>query len=152
MTVDLSVISVFNAKHKVYSPSLKDFFFNSEVPSAHRKDVQQVVGDLLFGHIAVHDVEQTPHPVLVVLAVDHEVSFDHHFLVQKLLLSCKRFEAFGNFVIAITDDADDKIVFAEVGLRILLKGIVVLKKPAKGILQFVLALVVHRYAHSHLGV
>ena len=54
--VDLTIVALFDAEHKVDAAALQNLILNAEVPGRGLETVQDVGGDLVFRHSWVHDL------------------------------------------------------------------------------------------------
>ena len=70
--VNLTIVTLFNAKHEVDAAALQDLILYTEVPSSSLETVQNVGWDLIFRNSWVHDLGQLFHGKLLVLVDVHE--------------------------------------------------------------------------------
>ena len=114
MRVDLTIITLLDAKHEVDAAALKGLILYAEVPSSGLETVQDIGGDLIFRHSWVHDVRQLFHGKLLVLVDVHEAFLKEHLFIEESLLSGHLLEACGDFLVAINHQDYQEIIFREV--------------------------------------
>ena len=114
MRVDLTIVTLFDAEHKVDAAALKDLILNAEVPGSGLETMQDVGGDLIFRHSWIHDVRQLFHGKLLVLVDVHEAFLKENLFVEESLLSGHLLEACGDFLVAINHQDYQEIIFRKV--------------------------------------
>jgi len=150
--VDLAVIAMLDAEHKVNSAALQKRIFNAEVPSRALEAMQKIAGNLFLGNAFLHDVTNVLHLKLAVAVHIHESLLEESFLVKESFIAGSLLETFWDSVVSIANHNDEEIVLCEVRFRVNFEAIVVVKQALKSCLQLLQFFVVHRDAHGKLRV
>lgn len=135
VTVDLTIVSLFEGKDEVDSSSVQRLLFKAEVPGACLEQVEAVLLDLLFWdtfHQLLHGLH---FPFAGSLILGHVTIILKIFNVKELIFGGKLFELFSDLLVTITNQDNDQILLAHVNILVHIHGVVVLDDTLQGDLQ-----------------
>lgn len=150
MTVDLTIISLLEAKHEIDSSSLELFLLQAEIPGADLEQVKAVLWERISGKVLVHELIHSLHFPLATnlfhVAVLSEIALIKEFMLDGIVL-----ERLWYSVITITDYGDDDVLLTHAQVFIHVHGIVVLDNTFHGSHELRFILVIHSDTNSKFG-
>ena len=149
MTVNFTIVSLFNGKNKVDSSAFQAVFVKSKVPAAHLEQMQAILWSLFLvnrRHQFIH-VFHNPFSIFVFF---HEASGLKLFNVEELVFATVIFKALGNLIITITNASDDHILLAHFDGFVLVEDVVVLDQTTERKSELLFVFVVHGDADGEL--
>ena len=150
--VNLPVIALFYAKHKVYSATLKKCIFDAKIPCRALKDMQDICWYFLGGNALIHNVAHVLHFEVAITVNVHKSFLEENFLVKEPFITSDLFEAARDIFVAINYYDYEEIVLSEVRFGVNLETVVVVENALHCRLQLLKRFVVHRDAHGNLRV
>ena len=150
--VNLPVIALFYAKHKVYSAALKKCIFDAKIPCRALEDMQDICWYFLGGNALIHDVTHVLHFEVAIAVNVHKSLLEENFFVKEPFITSDLFKAARDIFVAIYYYNYEEIVLGEVRFWVNLETVVVVENALHCRLQLFKRFVVHRDAHGNLRV
>jgi hypothetical protein len=147
VTVDLTVVSLFKAKHEINSSSLELFLLKAEIPGAHLEQMKAVLWKRISGKVFVHELIHGLHFPLATLFF-HVAVLSEIALIKELMFDGVVLERLWDRVITITDYGDNDVLLTHLQVFIHVHGVVVLDNTFHGSPELRFILVVHGDTNS----
>ena len=124
MTIDFTVISLFNSENEINSSTFEGLIIESEIPGANLEKMQDVLG-YIFDFL-VHQLIHSLHLPLSISVLLHETLLFENFDIKELIFRCIFLERFWNPFISITNEHDNKILLTHFDVGIHVHSVIVL--------------------------
>ena len=114
MRIDLSIVPVLDTESKVDPSTFENILIDSKIPCRHLETMEDISRNLIFWYTFMHNILEVPHLPYTFTVLLHKSFLEQHLLIEEMFLSCDFLEALRDLVVAITDEADEEVVFAEI--------------------------------------
>lgn len=112
--IDLSIISMLHAEHKVDTTSFEIVLSEAEVPRSDLEAVEHISRDFFLRDAFVHYITQITHLEFLIAVQLHKALLEKHFLVKEAFIAGQRLHAGRDVIVAIGDHGNKKIILGEV--------------------------------------
>ncbi len=116
MGVDLTVVTLLDAEHKIDSATSEHILLNTEVPCRNLETMQDVGWNVTFFDLWVHDILHLLHLKIVVTIDIHKAFLKENLLVEESFVSSQSLQAVRYTLISITDYHHKEVIFGELCL------------------------------------
>ena len=148
MRVDLSIVPMLDTEGEINPPALQNILINTKIPCRHLEAMKDVIWDLILWYTFMHDIFEVSHFPVTITVLLHKAFLEKHLFVEEMFLPGDFLEALWDFIVTITNEADEEVILAKIVFLINLHRVVVMQKTRKSVPQFILVLVVHGDTHS----
>ena len=131
--IDLSIISMLDAEHKVDSAAFKEVFSETKVPRRDLEAMKHVGRDLVLMNTFVHYVSHIAHLEFLIAVQLHKALLKQNFLIEETFFTSQRLHAGWNVIVTIGDHGNQKIILREISvLGVGFQTIIVVKATLDG--------------------
>ena len=99
--IDLSIISMLDAEHKVDTTAFKKVLRETKVPRRNLEAMKHVGWDLVLRDAFVHYVTHITHLEFLVAVQLHKALLEKHFFIEETFIASQRLHAGWNVIVAI---------------------------------------------------
>ena len=149
VTIDFSIIPLFDSKYEIDPSTLQSGFINSKIPSADLEKMQNIFRDLL--NARMNDMLHLFHFPYVISIFEQELLSLENFCIKELILGSKLSERFRDCFIPVCNTDHNKVMLLHSYVWVHMHYVIVLKNAFHGCPEVIFIFTGHSDANCKLG-